>query len=152
MRYMNKADLSDNASLRILRRPAEVRHELAQLKERHDAYLNRNFAVCGTGKSEHRDDFCLSEGVAVEMEIQKKHTELDVAVNAAEALLQRLEVMRGIISYRNALVLRLRYLKNLAWKDVCITLRREGFPSTERTVRNWHNAALKQLDTLQKTQ
>ena len=152
-----KADrTAESISLRTLCRPEELRRALIQLQERHSACWERCISLARRDKSEHvsasrnirRQEDSFAEAAALEMEIQKTREALTSAVSAAERLLNRLETAPDIHSYRNALVLRLRYLENLTWAEVCAALRRNGFPVTIRNVSSWRDDALKELDRI----
>ena len=148
---------SESPSLQILRRPEELRQELIHLQERHAEYRDRCMNI--TANIEHErvsssrnirgNENAVTACVATEAEILETREKLASATEAAEKLLQRLEALPGMKSYRNALVLRLRYLNNLSWPDVCAALRQNGFPVTARTVPRWCDAALEQLEKLE---
>ena len=147
---------AESVSLKALRRPEELRRSLIQLQERHSVCWERCISLARRDEGEHvsasrnirRQEDSFAEAAALEAEIQETREALSDAVNAAEKLLNRLEAAPDIHSYPNALVLRLRYLENLTWAEVCAALRRNGFPVTIRNVSSWRDAALKELDRI----
>ena len=148
---------SESPSLQILRRPEELRQELIHLQGRHAEYSDRCMNITANMDREHvsasrnirGNENAITALIATEAEILETRRTLASATEAAEKLLQRLEALPGMKSYRNALVLRLRYLNNLSWPDVCAALRQNGFPVTARTVPRWRDAALEQLEKLE---
>ena len=148
-------EASESASLRILRRPEELRRELIRLQESRAECWDRCTHITANlggervsaSRNIRGNENALSALAAMEAEIAETREKFDSAMEAAETNLQRLEALPGIQSYRNALVLRLRYLNNLSWSDVCAALRQNGFPVTVRNVPRWHDAALKQLES-----
>lgn len=146
----------ESASLRILRRPERLRQELARLQERRRACWDRCTRMGQSGGGERvrasRNVRGQEDSLAALADTEKKLREtreaLAAAIGAAEALLGRLESMPGIRAYRDARLLRLRYMDGLNWQDVRANLRRNGFPSTIRNLFFWRGAALKQLDCM----
>ena len=145
---------TESGALRILRRPEALRRELLRLEERRAAcwgrcaYPARDSEQVHASRNIRKNEDSLTALAAVEAEMQNKRKELACAIETAETLLDRLEAAPGLHAYRNAVLLRLRYLENLSWPDVCAALRRNGFPVSVRNALFWRDAALKQLDSL----
>ena len=140
--------------VKILRRPEKLRRALAVLLQR---YLNC-YESCGNATSRYdglrvsgtagRHDDKLVTLADLNNKIQKQYQTLAAAECDANNLLQKIMSMSVRYGHRDALLLCYRYRDNLSWPDVRKKLSRKGYTASEKTLRNWHKAALWRTNTL----
>ena len=142
------------SAINILRRPAELRQTMRDLLERRFACLShceRMTARYGADRvsgTRDRGDSSMITLSDLDERIRNCQRELAAAECAADDLLRAIAGSSVVFGSRDAVLLRLRYRENLSWSDVQTGLGKRGYAATERTVRNWRDAALRRADAI----
>ena len=82
-------------------------------------------------------------------QIKPRRLELAEAEKEAEALLEHFADVSPLrTGYRDSELLRLWYLEDLPLSEIRDRMEQKGYAATDKTLRNWHTAALKRLSAL----
>ena len=139
----------------ILLRPKELRKQLNIMLERREELrctcqrvtTNYNRIRVSGGRADR-------EGMLVALadydkQIETRRLELAVAEKEAEALLKHFADVSPLrTGYRDSELLRLWYLEDLPLSEIQARMKQKGYSATDKTLRNWHTAALKRLKSL----
>ena len=143
-----------SSAINILRRPAELRQSMRDLLERRFECLSRcermtarygADRVSGTRGWGDGSMIGLSD---LDRRILECQRDLVTAECAADNLLRAIAGSSVVFGARDAALLRLRYREDLSWPGIQLELAKQGYDVTERTVRNWHKAALKRTKSV----
>ena len=134
--------------LYILHRPGKLRRRLEHLRRKRAVFRDRCAHLTASyGEVRIRGGGGGPDPLArladADREIDRWERELAAAENRAAEFLARLSSLPGRCGPRDAEILRLRDVRELPWEEVRAELARTGYHATERTMYNWHNAALR---------
>ena len=139
----------------ILFRLKELREQLNIMLERREnlqcacqrVTMNYNqVRVSGGGADRERMLVALAD---CGKQIETRRAELAAAEQEAEALLEHFADVSPLrTGYRDSELLRLWYLEELPLSAIRDRMEQKGYSATDKTLRNWHTAALKRLKSL----
>ena len=139
-------------AINILRRPAELRQSMRDLLERRFACLShceRMTARYGAERvsgTRGRGDGSILALSDLDARIRDCQRDLVAAACAADDLLRAVAGSSVVFGPRDAVLLRLRYREDLSMAEVREGLAKRGYAASERTVRNWHDAAIRRAN------
>ena len=139
----------------ILLRPKELRGQLNIMLERREelrctcqrlAVRYDSERVSG-GKADREE--MLVALADYDEQIETRRMELAAAEKEAEALLEHFADVSPLrTGHRDSELLRLWYLEELPLSAIRDRMEQKGYSATDKTLRNWHTAALKRLKSL----
>ena len=142
------------SAINILRRPAELRQVMRDLLERRFECLSHcermpvRYGADRVSGTRSRGDGSVLTLSDLDERILGCQRDLVAAECAADDLLRAIAGSSVVFGARDAVLLRLRYREELSWTDIQTGLEKRGYAATERTVRNWHKAALKRTKSV----
>ena len=142
------------SAINILRRPAELRQTMRDLLERRFECLSlcesvtARYGADRVSGTRSRGDGSVLTLSDLDERILGCQRDLVAAECAADDLLRAIADLSVVFGARDAALLRLRYREELSWTDIQLELAKQGYDVTERTVRNWHKAALKRTKSV----
>ena len=143
-----------SSAINILRRPAELRQSMRDLLERRFECLSlcesvtARYGADRVSGTRSRGDGSVLTLSDLDGRIRDCQHELTAAECAADDLLRAIADLSVVFGARDAALLRLRYREDLSWPGIQLELAKQGYDVTERTVRNWHKAALKRTKSV----
>ena len=143
-----------SSAINILRRPAELRQVMRDLLERrfeclsHCERMTARYGADRVSGTRGRGDGSMIGLSDLDGRILGCQRDLVAAECAADDLLRAIAGSSVVFGARDAALLRLRYREELSWTDIQLELAKQGYDVTERTVRNWHDAAIRRADAI----
>lgn len=143
---------SEDAGLAVLLAPRQAQEELAAARRRLESRLSRcrrmtaAYGGAGSRGGGYSGQEEWAETADLVEEVRQRQREVQAARKRAVELLAELAA-QGEKQRRSAVLLHQRYVLGRSWPQVRKALERQGFSAgAERTVYNWHRAAVEMLE------